>query len=85
MAVIRAVPKSWASGDFRVSEHEVESRTSTSHVAVGTIRRETWTSRKARVELPDELPLPVRVFVLWLVLLMWKRESDAAASSGGGH
>ena len=161
LAVMRAVPKSWASWDFRVSEHEVEvayidvawfreaadvtvegvpyrmaragfasgafelrhggetiaraekpsafrrtfdvrfdgrryglaprsilGRTfelRRDGVTVGTIRRETWTSRKARVELPDELPLPVRVFVLWLVLLMWKRESDAAASSGGGH
>jgi hypothetical protein len=30
---------------------------------------------------PDDLPLPLRAFVVWLVLCMWKRDFDAAAGS----
>ena len=38
-----------------------------------------WT-RKASVDLPKDWPLPVRVFVIWLAIIMWKREADAAAA-----
>ena len=32
----------------------------------------------ATATLPDTLPLPVRLFVLWLAVLVWKRDDDAA-------
>ncbi len=35
-------------------------------------------SRKADVSLPDEMPLPVQIFVIWLVLVTWKRQSDSS-------
>lgn len=35
-------------------------------------------TRKADVSLPDEMPLPVQIFILWLVLITWKRESDSS-------
>jgi len=38
-------------------------------------------TRKATVDLPDELLLPIKVFLLWLTVILWKRESDAAAAS----
>jgi hypothetical protein len=38
-------------------------------------------TRKANISLPDELPLQVRVFVVWLVQIMWRREQSAAAAS----
>jgi hypothetical protein len=41
--------------------------------------RGAW-SRRASARLPDEAPLPVQVFLIWLAVLLWKRESDAAAS-----
>ncbi len=47
---------------------------------VGTVAPEHALTRKARVELSEHLPLVVRVFILWLVLLLWKRAADAAAS-----
>jgi hypothetical protein len=40
-------------------------------------------SRRASVDFPESLPLPVRVFLLWLAVLLWKREADSAAASGG--
>lgn len=47
---------------------------------LGRIAPESWFSRRATVDLPDDLPLPVQVFCLWLVLVMWNRA--AAAASG---
>lgn len=38
-------------------------------------------SRKAAVQLPEEWPLPVQVFVFWLVLVIWRREAAAAAAT----
>ena len=51
--------------------------------SVGSVRPEAWWSRKATAHLPEDLPLEVRVFLVWLVLVMWKRSRDSAASSGG--
>lgn len=47
---------------------------------VGHIRPFNMLSRKAEVDLPDEVPLPVQAFCLWLVLVLWQRA--AAAASG---
>ena len=44
----------------------------------------TRDARREFLELPEDVDLPVRIFVIWLVLLMWKRDSDNAASSGSG-
>ena len=43
--------------------------------------RAPWTRRADRDPAPTSLPLPVRVFVLWLAVLLWKREQDAAAAA----
>lgn len=34
-------------------------------------------SRRVKVDLPDTLPLPLRVFVVWLTVVLWKRDADA--------
>lgn len=38
-------------------------------------------TRKATIDLPDDLPLPVQAFCFWLVLVLWNRAAGAAASS----
>ena len=43
---------------------------------VGSIAFEGF-SRRVKIDLPDELPLELRMFVFWLTLMIWKRE-DAA-------
>lgn len=48
--------------------------------AVGAITPASAWSRRAIADLPDTLPSPVQVFVLWLAVLLWKRDQDAAAS-----
>jgi len=47
---------------------------------IGWVAKGGWFSRKARAELPDEMPLPVCLFVLWLVALMWKRDDDSSGA-----
>ena len=47
---------------------------------VGTVRPRSLLSRQGVAELPEDLPVAVRLFIAWLVILMWKR---AAAASGG--
>ena len=51
-------------------------------VEVGSVAVEGIPSRRLRAVLPEDLPLPVRVFIIWLVALMRKRAAKAAASSG---
>jgi hypothetical protein len=49
--------------------------------AVGAITPAGAWSRRASAELPESLPLPVQVFVVWLAVLLWKREQDGAAAA----
>ena len=48
--------------------------------AIGTVEPESCWNRRAIVDLPDELPVEVRVFLVWLVLVMWKRQRQASSS-----
>jgi hypothetical protein len=53
---------------------------------VGFVRWRGFFNREWTVDVPEELPLEVRVFVVWLVIILWKREDSAAgaASTAGG-
>jgi hypothetical protein len=48
---------------------------------VGSIAPQGFFGRKAKANLPDDLSLEVRAFLIWLVIIMWKREAKAAKSS----
>jgi hypothetical protein len=37
-------------------------------------------TRRTNIDLPSDWPLPIRVFLFWLVFVIWKRQSQAAAS-----
>lgn len=45
---------------------------------VGSIERRRWFARDAELTLPESMPLEVRAFIFWLVVIQWNR--DAAAS-----
>lgn len=47
--------------------------------AVGTLRPRGAFGRRAEVTLPPELPPPVQVFVIAVVMTLWRRENSAAA------
>ncbi|MBF2009480.1 MAG: hypothetical protein IGS49_29670 [Chlorogloeopsis fritschii C42_A2020_084] len=52
---------------------------------IGVIRPEHAWTRRALVDLPENFPLVIRLFMVWLVLLSWKQEWNAtsAVSAGG--
>lgn len=50
---------------------------------VGSIKRKGFIKRERTVELPEELPLEVRVFIIWLVVILWKRAESAAGGAVG--
>ncbi len=47
-------------------------------VVVGRVAPESFFSRRMRVELPEEMPLVLKTFVIWLTMVLWKREADAS-------
>ena len=50
-------------------------------VEIGRIAPQKWWSKRSTLRLPETLPLPARVFLFWLVSIMWRR--DEAAAAGG--
>jgi hypothetical protein len=46
---------------------------------VGTLLPASFLTRKINVELPEDLPLQIRAFIVWLTVLLWKRDASAAA------
>jgi len=44
---------------------------------VGRLSPNRWFSRRMNIHLSENLPLPVSTFVVWLTLLMWKRDCNA--------
>ncbi|MEK6283653.1 MAG: hypothetical protein AABN95_25140 [Acidobacteriota bacterium] len=46
---------------------------------IGSVHREGFLARKAIADFPDEIQLPFRMFMFWLVMILWRR-SDSAAS-----
>jgi hypothetical protein len=43
---------------------------------IGAISPEGIFTRRAKVDLPESMPLPVKIFILWLAVLIWKRDSE---------
>jgi hypothetical protein len=50
---------------------------------IGFIAPEGIFTRRAIAGFPEELPLPVKAFIMWLVIIIWKRDSDSGPSAGG--
>jgi hypothetical protein len=50
--------------------------------SVGSVRSKGFFKREWIAELPEELPLEVRVFIVCLMAILWKRAASAAAADG---
>ncbi len=46
---------------------------------VGSIEPTSIWTRRATADLPEELPLEVRVFLIWLVLVLWRRQRNSSS------
>lgn len=44
---------------------------------VGSIAPTGAFTRKAAADLPHDLPLPVRMFIVWLTVISWRREQNS--------
>jgi len=44
---------------------------------VGAITQEGFFMPRASVVMPQDMPLPVQVFIAWLVIILWKRDANA--------
>jgi hypothetical protein len=49
---------------------------------IGSISPEGIVTRRARADLPKDMLLPVKIFIIWLAVILWKRESEAVAAGG---
>jgi|SRR5690606_6477702 hypothetical protein len=45
---------------------------------VGRIEKSGWISRRSTIDLPKDWPLHVRVFIFWLVSVLWDRQATAS-------
>jgi hypothetical protein len=60
---------------FRLrAEHDEE--------VLGRIAPKSPFTRRATLDLPEDLPLPVQAFCFWLVVVLWNRAAAATAGSG---
>lgn len=50
---------------------------------IGRVVPSGFLTRRAEAYLPDEFPLPVKIFILWLALILWNRESESASAGSG--
>ncbi|MDD5264273.1 MAG: hypothetical protein PHU43_05480 [Candidatus Bipolaricaulis sp.] len=48
---------------------------------IGSVAPDGVFGRQARADLPEDLPLEFRLFVIWLALILWKRQQQAAQSA----
>jgi hypothetical protein len=51
---------------------------------IGKLIPESFFSRRIRVELPVDMPLMLASFVIWLTMLLWKREADGGPNPDFG-
>ena len=47
---------------------------------IGAISPENAWTRRATADLSPDLPMPIQVFVIWLVILLWKRDAQSSAA-----
>ena len=47
---------------------------------IGSIYPDYWLTRKATIDLPDTVVPPVKAFMFWLVVLMWRRAAKSSNS-----
>jgi len=47
---------------------------------IGSVRPDNIVTRRATADFPEAFPLPVRIFLLWLVFILWRRDDDSAGA-----
>jgi hypothetical protein len=66
---------------YELKPRDMFSRTFQLHAGstlIGSLSAKGLFSRGMNIDLPETLPLPVRVFVIWLTAILWKRDAESA-------
>ena len=50
-------------------------------VRLGSVYPENAMTRKAVIDFPEAISLAGRIFMFWLVMILWTRDSESAAAS----
>jgi hypothetical protein len=50
-------------------------------IPVGGVRPTSFIGRSATAQFPERLPREIQLFIVFLVLVLWRRAADAAAAS----
>lgn len=50
---------------------------------IGTVKPDNFITRRATANFPEAFPLPVRIFLLWLVIIMWRRDDGSGSAAPG--
>jgi hypothetical protein len=48
---------------------------------IGSIAPDSAWTRRATADLPADWPMPINAFVIWLVIILWKRDSNSVAAA----
>ncbi len=48
---------------------------------IGSITPENVWTRRATADLPADWPAPITAFVIWLVIILWKRDASSGAAA----
>jgi hypothetical protein len=46
---------------------------------IGSLSPNSWLGRDASVNLPADWPLAVKTFVIWLAIILWKRDAGSGS------
>ena len=82
-ALLRRFEVEYDGNEYLLEAESIMTRTfvlSAAGIQLGSIYAQHSLTRRSVVDLPEEIPLPVRLFIFWLVMILWKRASDAAAA-----
>ena len=47
---------------------------------IGTVAPESLWGRRATADLPPDWPMPIKAFVIWLAIILWKRDANSSAA-----
>jgi hypothetical protein len=78
-ALTRRVVVYFGNAQFELKPRSALSRTFqllAGGTVVGSLSPSGFLSRRMDIELSRELPLPIRAFVVWLTVVLWKRDSE---------
>ena|SRR5688572_17163818 len=64
--------------DYTLRKHSIWRRTFVlmdDERQIGSISPDSAWTRRSTADLPPDWPVPIKAFVIWLVIILWKRES----------